>query len=54
MTLDPSLEAHVNAPTRDDTKGFGRGLMAAWAVGLLLIGRWLLGLSLRHLEIQGG
>jgi ABC-2 type transport system permease protein len=29
-------------------------IQAAWAVGLLLIGRWLLGLSLRHLEIQGG
>jgi len=29
-------------------------IQAAWAVGLLLTGRWLLGVSLRHLEIQGG
>jgi ABC-2 type transport system permease protein len=29
-------------------------VQAAWAAGLLLTGRWLLGLSLRYLEIQGG
>lgn len=29
-------------------------VQAAWALGLLLLGRVLLGLSLRHLEIQGG
>lgn len=29
-------------------------VQAAWAVALLLVGRWLLGLSLRYLEIQGG
>jgi ABC-2 type transport system permease protein len=29
-------------------------VQAAWAAGLLLGGRWLLGLSLRYLEIQGG
>lgn len=29
-------------------------IQALWAVGLLLTGRWLLGISLRYLEIQGG
>jgi ABC-2 type transport system permease protein len=29
-------------------------VQASWALGLLLVGRWLLGVSLRYLEIQGG
>jgi ABC-type uncharacterized transport system permease subunit len=29
-------------------------VQASWALALLLVGRWLLGVSLRYLEIQGG
>ena len=37
-------------------RGIGEALaiQAAWALGLLLLGRALLRLSLRYLEIQGG
>ena len=53
QTIHTPVSIYLGAISGHDVP-LALAIQAAWALGLLLLGRLLLGLSLRHLEIQGG